>query len=120
MSHRKLTVARIAASSIMGLFILASSGVTAQNWNLVWHDEFNGTTLDRNHWTFDVGGGYLSGGTVVKGWGNNELQYYTRTNASVSDGVLHIRALKESTYPCYNYTSARLKTAGLFYRKYGR
>ena len=78
----------------------------------VWSDEFNGTNLDLTKWTFDTGGG---------GWGNNELEYYTsRTNnAYVSGGMLHIRAQIEGTNG-YHYTSARMKTQGLFAKKYGR
>jgi beta-glucanase (GH16 family) len=89
-------------------------------WNLVWSDEFNGSNgsaPDSTKWTFDTGG---------NGWGNNELEYYTnRTqNASVQDGNLVIQALKE-TYTgndgvTRNYTSARLKTQGLFQQAYGR
>ncbi|MGH7980621.1 MAG: glycoside hydrolase family 16 protein, partial [Limisphaerales bacterium] len=39
-------------------------------WNLVWDDEFNGTAIDSNHWTFETGNHH--------GWGNNELECYTR------------------------------------------
>jgi beta-glucanase (GH16 family) len=86
----------------------------ATQWNIVWSDEFNGTTIDPNHWTFDIGNG--SGG-----WGNNELEYYTSRpqNAYVSNGSLHIVAIKES-YSGLNYTSAKLKTLGHFSKKYGR
>lgn len=86
-------------------------------WTLVWSDEFEGSTLDPAKWDFDVGG---------HGWGNNESQYYTRRpeNASVENGRLVIRALRETytgpegiTRP---YTSARLVTRGKFSRAYGR
>ncbi len=59
-------------------------------------------------------------------WGNNELETYTnRTqNAHVQDGNLVITANKEtftgSDGITRQYTSARLKTAGLFEQKYGR
>lgn len=73
------------------------------NWGeyqLVWSDEFNGTSLDENVWTIQIGGG---------GWGNNELQYYTgRTeNLRVEDGNLIIQARKEA-YENREYTSARI------------
>ena len=57
-------------------------------YRLVWSDEFNGDSIDTSKWGYDIGGG---------GWGNNELEYYTdrSNNAYVSNGVLHIRALKE-------------------------
>ena len=83
---------------------------------LVWSDEFDGTSLDTTHWTFDLGTG-----PPYPGWGNNELEYYTSRpeNVYVTNGVLHIVALQES-YNGSSYTSAKLKTRGLFYQKYGR
>ncbi|HXC35661.1 MAG TPA: glycoside hydrolase family 16 protein [Candidatus Acidoferrales bacterium] len=82
-------------------------------WNLVWDDEFNGTAIDTNRWTFETGN--------HGGWGNNELEFYTDrpNNACVSDGVLHIVARHESTNGCA-FTSARMKSEGLFAQKYGR
>ncbi|HEY1791107.1 MAG TPA: glycoside hydrolase family 16 protein [Verrucomicrobiae bacterium] len=82
-------------------------------WNLVWDDEFNGAVIDTNHWKFETGN--------HGGWGNSELEFYTGRpqNACVSDGVLHIVARRESTNDCA-YTSARMKSAGLFSQKYGR
>lgn len=82
-------------------------------WNIAWSDEFNGTSIDSNTWTFESGNN--------NGWGNNELEFYTgRTqNAYVSNGLLHIVALRESTNG-FNYTSARMKTEGAFSKTYGR
>lgn len=79
---------------------------------LVWSDEFHGSSLDTNHWKFEMGN--------RNGWGNHELEYYTARpeNAYVSNGVLHIVARRESTNG-FAYTSARLKTQGLFAKKYG-
>jgi beta-glucanase (GH16 family) len=77
------------------------------NWNIVWDDEFNGTSINPNVWTFETGNN--------GGWGNSELEYYTgRTNnAYVSGGLLHIVARQESMGG-FNYTSARMKTLGLY------
>jgi beta-glucanase (GH16 family) len=84
------------------------------NWNIIWSDEFNGSAISPSNWTFDIGNG--SGG-----WGNNEQEYYTSLpqNAYVSNGLLHIVGLHQS-YDGYNYTSARMKTEGLFTALYGR
>jgi beta-glucanase (GH16 family) len=84
----------------------------AQTWNLAWSDEFDGTSINRTNWTYDIGSG---------GWGNQELQYYTtRTdNATVKNGNLLIIAKKES-YGGTAYTSARLKTLGLKSWTYGK
>ncbi len=51
-------------------------------YKLVWHDEFDGAKLSSD-WTAATGRG-------DNGWGNNELQYYTSSNASVADGLLTI------------------------------
>lgn len=97
-------------------------------WKLVWSDEFQGNTIDASKWDFDIGNGFFDykTHTWIAGWGNEELQYYTAnaSNAFVKDGVLTIRAIKESLHGC-GYTSARLKTrsrdgAALFSKLYGR
>lgn len=87
------------------------------NWNIVWSDEFNGTNINPNIWTNDIG----TDCPQNCGWGNNELEYYTsRTNnAYVAGGLLHIVAQQES-YSGQSYTSARLKSQSLFSFKYGR
>ena len=79
----------------------------------LWHDEFDGESIDLNKWTFDIG-------TGASGWGNNEWEYYTdrKENAYIKDGVLHIRAQKED-YEGQKYTSARMLTKGKFSFKYG-
>lgn len=81
-------------------------------WELVWSDEFDGTTIDPSNWTYDLGGW---------GWGNGEAQYYTDRpeNAWVRDGLLVI-ALRQEKYEDSYYTSARLKTQGLREFQYGR
>src|ERR1700674_4117246 len=90
------------------------------SYKLAWSDEFSGpdgASPDSSKWSYDVGG---------NGWGNNELEYYTnRTqNAQTKGGNLVITAQKEiftgSDGVTRNYTSARLKTQGLFSRAYGR
>lgn len=84
------------------------------DWQPVWCDEFDEDGLpSSDHWGYDVGGG---------GWGNQELQYYTDkniNNAFVEDGVLHIRAIRES-YQGSNYTSARLVSKYYGDWEYGR
>lgn len=97
-------------------------------WKLVWSDEFEGTEIDRTKWDRDIGNGFYNYGanTWISGWGNDELQYYTREpeNAFVKEGLLHIRAVKESIQG-FGYTSAKLKSrkrdgSELFAKKYGR
>jgi beta-glucanase (GH16 family) len=93
---------------------------------LIWSDEFNSTTggnqqPDPKIWGYDTG---------HSGYGNHELEHYcawgstaapcdpANPNAYLSaDGYLHIVAQQPSKGV---YTSARLKTEGLFSFRYGR
>jgi beta-glucanase (GH16 family) len=84
--------------------------VTAQAYQLVWSDEFNGTSVNTGNWTFESGGG---------GWGNNEQQYYQSQNATVANGNLVITARKQSVGG-RPYTSARMITKGKREFTYGR
>jgi beta-glucanase (GH16 family) len=82
----------------------------AQSWQLVWADEFHGSISP--DWQFETGNG--SGG-----WGNNELEYYRRENATVENDALVITAKRED-YLGYRYTSARMTTQGTRSFRYGR
>ena len=83
-----------------------------EEWELVWHDEFDGGATDPLNWTYDIGGW---------GWGNGEAQYYTDRpeNARLENGLLVIELRQEQFEGSY-YTSARLKTQGLQEFQYGR
>lgn len=71
-------------------------------YDLIWQDEFGGTNINTDDWTFEMGN---------SGWGNNEWQYYTdrSENAYLSEGNLVIEA-KEESYNGADYTSARMIT----------
>ena len=90
------------------IFFLICQLTNAQNWQLVWSDEFNGTSLDETNWSYDIGTGAESG---LIGWGNNELQYYTDSpdNVYVQGGNLHLRAIEEN-FGGMNYTSGKIKS----------
>jgi beta-glucanase (GH16 family) len=90
--------------------LLLSPWAAAQNWQLVWQDEFNGSIGP--DWVFETGNG-------PNGWGNNEWQYYRRENATVEDGSLVITARRED-FGGFRYTSARMKTQGTKTFRYGR
>jgi beta-glucanase (GH16 family) len=96
---------------LISIFCVASRKTFSQtannlpaNWKLAWSDEFNYNGLpDSAKWGYDVGG---------SGWGNNELQYYTKNdtnNAVVHSGSLKITARK-TQMENKSYTSARLLT----------
>ena len=93
-----------------------SGSASAQQ--LIWSDEFNGSSLDLTKWEPMIGNGQAYG---IAGWGNNELEYYTDRpqNITVAGGTLTITARQEN-YAGYGYTSARLRTQGLADFRYGR
>lgn len=86
---------------------------TPSDWNLVWSDEFNGSSIDESKWSYDVQG---------PGWVNHELQSYTNhrsENARVENGHLVIEG-RHDWYNGAEYSSARLKTQGKASWTYGR
>ena len=123
-----VTIQAIAVASGTAASAVASQVFTPDipSGTLVWSDEFSNTTgapLVPNPvvWTYDVGAG---------GWGNGELEDYCAADSDVppcasaspnayvgTDGYLHIVAQQPSPG---SYTSARLKTQGLFSFQYGR
>jgi beta-glucanase (GH16 family) len=91
-------------------------------WTLTWSDEFDGpdgSAPDPTKWRNDTGGG---------GWGNKELEYYTpgTANVVVQGGNLVVTATTVGAaqlhcwYGACQYTSARIKTEGLFSQQHGR
>jgi beta-glucanase (GH16 family) len=85
---------------------------------LVWSDEFDGTEVNTEKWSFQRGDG--SEVFLPSGWGNNEQQWYTDQNAAVADGLLTITAREESVEPGWRYTSARLRSRNKGDWTYGR
>ena len=81
----------------------------SQEYELVWSDEFDGTEVDTTKWSFQIGDACDL--PVGCGWGNFELQWYRKENATVSDGNLTISA-KEESFMGANYTSVRMRTLG--------
>ncbi|GAA4021275.1 glycoside hydrolase family 16 protein [Sphingomonas swuensis] len=101
-----------------------------RGWQLVWSDEFDGSSVDRAKWDFD---------RDCWGGGNNERQCYTdrKANAAVGGGFLTITARKERftgpAVPAHmrpasgeaaeatkDYTSARMVTRGKASWTFGR
>ncbi|MAZ30639.1 MAG: beta-glucanase, partial [Flavobacteriales bacterium] len=92
------------------LFFVIAIHTNAQNWNLVWADEFETEgSIDDERWfqQSQLPNGYS--------WYNNELQHYTDRieNSYVSNGTLKIVAKKENYTDqghTKQYTSARLNS----------
>src|SRR5947208_4550082 len=55
-------------------------------WQLFWHDEFDGNTLNTTNWT----------ALNRQDQNNNELQYYTPGQVSVANGNLQLTATNQS------------------------
>ena len=87
-------------------------GGSQSQWSLVWAEEFDGVELNAADWTVETG-------TGINGWGNNELQYYRGSNASVAGGLLTIEARRES-FAGAAYTSARIKSEGKRFLRFGK
>lgn len=127
MSNRTLTKSPIAALFLtLGLvgcgggdvktnsdFDAVDTTAPVDDWQLVWSDEFSGSSIDENKWNFEVN---------CAGGGNQEQQCYTDSsdNAFVSDGSLKIVALPAEEGAEKPYTSARLNTKYKGDFKYGR
>jgi len=83
-------------------------------WRLVWSAEFQGpagSAPDPAIWTYDLG---------ATGWGNNEKENYTNsTDNAYLDGAGHL-IIQAIATPNGGYTSARLKTQGLYSVTYGK
>jgi beta-glucanase (GH16 family) len=118
--HKKhiLVIALVLLISLAGCSINDKQQLENHNWKLSWSDEFDGVAgslPDAAKWSYDIG-------TGNNGWGNNELEYYTNRPQNISqdgNGNLVITAIKEN-YQGSSYTSARIKTKGIFEQKYGR
>ena len=112
MKKSLLTKALLTFSVIGTEFAFSNTVKAADNYELVWSDEFNGNYLDTNTWNYEIGTGSW-------GWGNNEQQYYTDRNIKVSNGTMKITAKRED-YGGMKYTSSRITTKNKKNFKYGK
>lgn len=97
---------------IVSFLLFAITAACAEDWKLVWSDEFSQSGLpDPAKWGYEKG--------LVR---NQEKQYYTESraeNARVENGMLIIESRKED-YRGAQYTSASLTTRGKASWTYGR
>lgn len=107
--YKKLMIsAALCAATVLG---------AQADYELVWEDDFTGTTLNESqHWNIEVNG---------NGGGNSELQYYRRENVSVGiepatgASCLILTARKEN-FGGKSATSGRINSMGKVYAKYGK
>jgi len=105
---------------LISLFVFS---LNAQNWQLVWEDDFNGSSLDQSKWVHDIGTGSQYG---MWGWGNGELQYYQPQNTTLNNGIAKIEVKEEpngiiDSWSATSYfSSSKITTKGLFNFRYGK
>ena len=105
---------------LISLFVFS---LNAQNWQLVWEDDFNGSSLDQSKWVHDIGTGSQYG---MWGWGNGELQYYQPQNTTLNNGIAKIEVKEEpngiidSWNATSYFSSSKITTKGLFNFRYGK
>jgi beta-glucanase (GH16 family) len=100
-----ILVAAAALSACTGRDIPAPEG-----YELVWHDEFSGTSVSEERWNVHLGGG---------GFGNRELQFYHPDQVTVADGVLTITAERDF-FMSHPYVSGMITTEDRAAWQYGR
>jgi beta-glucanase (GH16 family) len=109
--------------TIISVCIFLSNPLYSQNWNLIWSDEFNSSTLDTSKWIHDIGTGSQYG---LYGWGNSELQYYQPQNTILNNGSVKIIAnlepngIVDSWNNTMYYSSSKITTKGTFDFRYGK
>jgi beta-glucanase (GH16 family) len=92
---------------LAAFFTIAGNIAFAQ---VIWSEEFDtGTSPDPSIWSYDLG---------ASGWGNSELQKYTRDsqNVRIENGNLVITVQKSES----GFTSARIRTEDKLTFKYGK
>lgn len=108
----------------------SSNPYTPSGWKMIWNDEFTGNKLDTTKWNYQEGFLLDENDINTAGWGNQELEYYTKDNVSVSDGNLNIIMKKQSKEfsqkndstkkATAKYSSGKITTQNKFSVKYGR
>ena len=93
-----------------------------KNNESTWFEDFDNPQLSRNVWNYSISNGFYDGRTYISGWGNGELQYYTKPkknnknyttkNLFIEDGLLKIQPIRKP-YKGFKYTSSRINTKGL-------
>ena len=84
-----------------------------EGYNLLWHDEFDGTELNEENWNREP---------HQPGWTNQELQEYTTSddNIFVRDGNLVLKAIKEEADGRKKYTSGKVNSKNKQPFQYGK
>lgn len=98
------------------ILLISFFSIFAQEYKLVWEDNFDKTKLNESIWSIDVNG---------NGGGNKELQYYRRENIEIgnepaSGASCLIITAKKQKFHSKSFTSGRLTTKNKLTFKYGK
>ena len=103
----------------------------AEPKNLIWLQNFDENYLSPDVWNYSTSNGFYDRKEFISGWGNGELQYYTKPrklesnnntskNLFIENGYLKIQPIYRkdksrisSGEDAYNFTSARINTKNL-------
>ena len=93
---------------------IRDSASIAQCYELVWSDEFNGTTIDETKWSYQVGA-----------WNGSQVQNcYDPDNSFIEDGSLIIEARHEPGFDCFgsprDFSSGFVQTRNVINWTFGR
>ncbi|UOB16790.1 family 16 glycosylhydrolase [Abyssalbus ytuae] len=104
--------------AILFMFIIGSAMVHtgySQCSELIFEDDFTGSSVDLQKWEFDNGDGC----PTLCGWGNAEEQYYRAENTTIENGNLVITT-KYENFGGKAYTSSKLVSTDTYNSKFGR
>ena len=116
---------------VFAVFIQAAE----EQWEIVWQDEFDGTTLDMSKWSywknghpFDIKYYSNADGDLVDSGGNKQKFYYLDENIKVENGDLVLTAKKEENKYVnvengtakIDYSGSALSTDKKYSVKYGK
>ena len=58
-----------------------------RNNESTWFEDFDNPQLSRTVWNYSISNGFYDGRTYISGWGNGELQYYTKPKKNKGDQI---------------------------------
>ena len=108
-----LAISMLLPMAACGQKAKATETPSIEGYNLLWSDEFDGTTLDDTKWNREE---------RQPGWTNNELQEYTKSdeNIFVKDGHLVLKAIKTEKNGKPYYTSGKVQGWNKTQFQYGK
>ena len=98
-------------TSILVIALLVTACQKETSKRVIFEEHFQGNSLNTDSWNYELGDGC----PALCGWGNNERQFYTKENVTVSEGYLILTATKGDTL----YKSGKITTKDKIEFQYG-